>query len=182
MEEIKIETFEGVYEPAEDSWMMCKYLPNDLGSVLEIGCGSGIISIHLAKKGNSVTSVDINPRAVKAAKYNAQKNKVEIEIVQSNMFSAISNRKFDTIVCNPPYLPPGEDYNDPELKLAVEGGTNGYEFSKKLLFEAKNFLNTKGSIFMIQSSKMSKFEVMWNKRVIKEKRFFFERLSLVQFY
>ena len=72
MEEIKIETFEGVYEPAEDSWMMCKYLPNDLGSVLEIGCGSGIISIHLAKKGNSVTSVDINPKSVKAAKYNAQ--------------------------------------------------------------------------------------------------------------
>ena len=68
MEEIKIETFEGVYEPAEDSWMMCNYLPNDLGSVLEIGCGSGIISIHLAKKGNLVTSVDINPKAVKAAK------------------------------------------------------------------------------------------------------------------
>ena len=55
MEEIKIENFEGVYEPAEDSWMMCNYLPNELGSVLEIGCGSGIISIHLAKKGNIVT-------------------------------------------------------------------------------------------------------------------------------
>ena len=54
--------------PAEDSWMMCKYLPNELGSVLEIGCGSGIISIHLAKKGNQVTSVDINPKAVNATK------------------------------------------------------------------------------------------------------------------
>ena len=55
MEEIEIETFEGDYDPAEDSWMMCNYLPNELGSVLEIGCGSGIISIHLAKKGNQVT-------------------------------------------------------------------------------------------------------------------------------
>ena len=182
MEEIKIETFEGVYEPAEDSWMMCNYLPNDLGSVLEIGCGSGIISIHLAKKGNLVTSVDINPKAVKATKFNAQRNKVEIEILQSNMFSAISNRKFDTIVCNPPYLPPSEDYNDPELKLAVEGGTNGYEFTTQLLSKAKNFLNTEGSIFMIQSSKMNKFDTTRNKKVIKEERFFFERLSLVHFY
>ena len=68
MEEIEIETFEGVYEPAEDSWMMCNYLPNDLGSVLEIGCGSGIISVHLAKQGNQVTSVDINPKATEVCK------------------------------------------------------------------------------------------------------------------
>ena len=48
MEEIKIENFEGVYEPAEDSWMVCNYLPEELGSVLEIGCGSGIISIPVS--------------------------------------------------------------------------------------------------------------------------------------
>ena len=68
MEDIEIENFEGVYEPAEDSWMMCNYLPENLDSVLEIGCGSGIISIHLAKKGNNVTSIDINPKAVNAPK------------------------------------------------------------------------------------------------------------------
>ena len=182
MEEIEIETFEGVYEPAEDSWMMCNCLPGNLGSVLEIGCGSGIISIHLARKGNQVTSVDINPKAVEAAKCNAKKNQVEIEILQSDMFSAIPNRKFDTIVCNPPYLPPSEDYNDPELKLAVEGGKKGYEFTAKLLSEAKKFLNNPGSIFMIQSSKMSKFDTLWKKKIIKEERFFFERLYLVHFY
>ena len=84
MEEIEIETFEGVYVPAEDSWMMCKYLPNELGSVLEIGCGSGIISIHLAKKGNQVTSVDINPKAVNATKFNAKQNQVNIKSDRKN--------------------------------------------------------------------------------------------------
>jgi len=182
MEEMEIETFEGVYEPAEDSWMMCNYLPNDLGSVLEIGCGSGIISVHLAKQGNQVTSVDINPKAVKATKHNARKNNVEIEILQSNMFSAVLNRKFDTIVCNPPYLPPSENYNDPELELAVEGGARGYEFTLLLLSNAKDFLNEQGSIFMIQSSKMGKFQAPWEKKIIKEERFFFETLSLVHFY
>tara|TARA_Y100001970_G_scaffold17151_1_gene19393 strand:+ start:4972 stop:5520 length:549 start_codon:yes stop_codon:yes gene_type:complete len=182
MEEMEIETFEGVYEPAEDSWMMCNYLPNDLGSVLEIGCGSGIISVNLAKKGNKVTSVDINPKAIKATKHNAQKNNVEIEILQSDMFSAVSNRKFDVIICNPPYLPPSENYNDPELELAVEGGANGHEFTSLLLSNAKNFLNDQGSIFMIQSSKMGKFRTSWNKKIIREERFFFETLSLVHFY
>ena len=179
---MEIENFEGVYEPAEDSWMMCNYLPDNLGSVLEIGCGSGIISIHLVKKGNKVTSVDINPKAVKATKHNAQKNNIEIEVLQSDMFSAVSNRKFDTIVCNPPYLPPSKDYNDPDLKLAVEGGVNGYEFTSVLLSRAKNFLNNQGSIFMIQSSKMSKFKTQWNKKIIREEGFFFEQLSLVHFY
>ncbi|MDC0243147.1 methyltransferase, partial [Marine Group III euryarchaeote] len=114
MEDIEIENFEGVYEPAEDSWMMCNYLPENLDSVLEIGCGSGIISIHLAKKGNNVTSIDINPKAVKATKLNAEKNQVHLEVLESNMFQKVKGRKFDSIVCNPPYLPPTEEYNDPE--------------------------------------------------------------------
>ena len=60
MEDIKIKEFKGVYQPTEDSWIMCNHLPKNLGSVLEIGCRSGIISIHMATNQNTVTSVDIN--------------------------------------------------------------------------------------------------------------------------
>ena len=118
MGDIKIKEFGGVYQPAEDSWMMCNHLPKDLGSVLEIGCGSGIVSIHMAKNENTVTSVDINPKAVKATKFNAKQNSVNIEVIQGNMFEELQDRKFNSIVCNPPYLPPTDDYNDPELALA----------------------------------------------------------------
>ena len=181
MEEIKIETFEGVYEPAEDSWMMCNHLPNDLGSVLEIGCGSGIISIHLAKKGNQVTSIDINSKAVKATKLNAEKNQVNLEVLEGHMFQKVKGRKFDSIVCNPPYLPPTEGYDDPELALAVEGGPTGSEFTTELLSKAKEYLKTNGKIYLIVSSKMKKLDVSWKREIIHKESFFFERLTLEKF-
>ena len=72
MGKIQIKNFDGVYEPAEDSWLMTKHLPEFEGSVLEIGCGSGIISLHLVQRGNLVTAVDINPKAVEATKFNSK--------------------------------------------------------------------------------------------------------------
>ena len=181
MEEIEIETFEGVYDPAEDSWMMCKYLPNELGSALEIGCGSGIISIHLAKKGNQVTSVDINPKAVNATKFNAKQNQVNIEVLESDMFEKVKGRKFDFIVCNPPYLPPTEDYDDQELALAVEGGPTGSEFTLEFLSKAGKHLKKNGNIYLIISSKMEKLDVNWEREIIHKESFFFERLTLEKF-
>ena len=181
MEEIEIKTFEGVYEPAEDSWMMCKYLPNESGSVLEIGCGSGIISIHLAKKGNQVTSVDINPKAVNATKFNAKQNQVNIEVLEGNMFEKVKDRKFDFIVCNPPYLPPTDKYDDPELALAVEGGSTGSEFTIEFLSKAGEYLKKNGNIYLIVSSRMEKLEVNWRREVIHKENFFFERLTLEKF-
>ena len=182
MEEIKIENFEGVYEPAEDSWMVCNYLPEELGSVLEIGCGSGIISIHLAKRGNTVTSVDINPKAVKATTFNANQNQVNIEVLEGDMFEKVKGRKFDFIVCNSPYLPPTEEYNDPELALAVEGGPTGSEFTIELLSKAEEYLKTGGNIYLIISSKMKNLNVNWKREIIHEEKFFFERLTLERFW
>ena len=182
VEKVTIENFEGVYEPAEDSWLMVDYLPFFKGSVLEIGCGSGIISINLAKRGNQVTAVDINPKAIESTKINSKKNNVELEIIEGDMFSKLKNRKFDTIVCNPPYLPPTDRYNDPELSLAVEGGATGTEFTLKLLKEANNFLQKNGSIYIIQSSRMSEFKTEWSKEIIRQEKYFFERLSLVRFF
>ncbi len=98
------------------------------------------------------------------------------------MFSPVKDRKFGTIVCNPPYLPPTDEYDDPELELAVEGGPTGTEFTTKLLSEAQNYLESGGSIYMIISSRMNKFETEWNKETIKQEKYFFERLNLVRFF
>jgi len=179
---ISITNFDGVYEPAEDSWLITHNLPDFEGTVLEIGCGSGIVSLHLAKRGNIVTAIDINPKAVEATKFNSKSNNLDIEILEGNMFSPVKDRKFGTIVCNPPYLPPTDEYDDPELELAVEGGPTGTEFTTKLLSEAQNYLESGGSIYMIISSRMSKFETEWNKETIKQEKYFFERLNLVRFF
>tara|TARA_B100001250_G_C19793434_1_gene787634 strand:- start:1790 stop:2338 length:549 start_codon:yes stop_codon:yes gene_type:complete len=182
VEEINITNFEGVYEPAEDSWLMSRHIPNFEGNVLEIGSGTGIISIHLALRGHQVTAIDLNPKAVQATKFNAENNNVNLEVLEGNLFDPVPNRKFDIIVCNPPYLPPAEDYDDSELALAVEGGPSGSEFTIRLLTQAKDYLNSNGSIYLILSSRMKEFKVDWKRKVIKQEKFFFERLSLVHFF
>ncbi len=182
MSKIHITNFEGVYEPAEDSWLIAKHIPEFSGSVLEVGCGSGIVSLHLAQRGNIVTAIDINPKAIEATKINAKNNNLKIEILEGNMFTPVQNRKFGNIVCNPPYLPPSDNYDDPELELAVEGGNKGIEFTENLLSDAHQYLEHTGSIYMIQSSKMGDFETDWKREIIKETSFFFEKLYLVRFF
>ena len=98
------------------------------------------------------------------------------------MFNPVKNRKFDVIVCNPPYLPPADDYDDPELALAVEGGPSGSEFTIKFLTQAKNYVNPSGSIYMILSSRMKDFKVDWERNIVKQEKYFFERLNLVHFF
>tara|TARA_Y100001960_G_scaffold194390_1_gene203491 strand:- start:40 stop:597 length:558 start_codon:yes stop_codon:yes gene_type:complete len=180
---LSITNFDGVYEPAEDSYLFVNHIPKLKGSILEIGCGTGIIGISLALKGNKVTAVDINPLAVEAARSNAKRNSVELEVLESDMFSSVEGRIFDTIVCNPPYLPSLEDeYNDSNLALAVEGGPTGSEFTIRLLEEARNYLKPQGSVYTIVSSKMKNFQVSWKQEVMHEQKFFFERLRLVRFW
>ena len=180
---LNITNFDGVYEPAEDSYLFVNHIPKLKGNILEIGCGTGLIGISLALKGNTVTAVDINPFAVEATKFNAKSNNVDLEVVEGDMFSSLKGRTFDVIVCNPPYLPNSEDdYNDSHLALAVEGGPTGSEFTIRLLEKAKNYLESQGSVYTIVSSKMKNFQVPWNQEVIHEQKFFFERLRLVRFW
>ena len=97
------------------------------------------------------------------------------------MFEKLQGRKFDSIICNPPYLPPTDDYDDPELALAVEGGPTGSEFTIKLLSRAKQFLKKGGNIYLIISSKMKDFNVGWRREILHQENFFFEKLTLERF-
>lgn len=75
------------------------------GKVLDLGCGYGFIGIMVAKFCPSchVTMVDINSRAVWAAKKNIEKNAVpNASAKQSFMFSSLKNEMFDLILLNPP--------------------------------------------------------------------------------
>lgn len=73
------------------------------GSVLDMGCGYGVLSIVLKHTFPecSVTGVDVNPRAVELTVLNAEKNGTEIDTFVSDGYVAVES-KFDTIVTNPP--------------------------------------------------------------------------------
>jgi len=70
---------------------------------LELGCGSGLISIVAAKKGARVMATDINPAATEFLQRNAGMNHVEMAILQSDLFRSIPKQAFDLIAINPPY-------------------------------------------------------------------------------
>jgi release factor glutamine methyltransferase len=72
--------------------------------VLDMGTGSGIDAIVAASISSDVTAVDINPRAVEAARYNAILNGVQdrVRVYESDVFDRVEGR-FDLIVFDPPF-------------------------------------------------------------------------------
>ena len=69
-------------------------------SILELGAGSGLISIYAAKKGASVTATDINTVAINFLEKNAENNKVDLNIIHSDIFNSIPVCMFDKIIIN----------------------------------------------------------------------------------
>lgn len=74
-------------------------------TILELGCGSGIISLLAAKKGAIVTATDINKIALENLEKNSLKNQSKIKILCSDLFENLQNKSFDYIIINPPYYP-----------------------------------------------------------------------------
>ena len=169
---IKIEVFEGVYEPAEDSYLLIDAIDtNKCKKALDMGCGSGIVAIHLAKKCDTMAA-DINEIALKNTKHNARLNNVNIKVRKSDLFSNI-DEKFDIIAFNPPYLPTKNE------DISWDGGKGGIEVLSSFLKDAWKYLNENGRIYFIASSlsdidKILEFPYKFKK--IKEKAFFFERI------
>ena len=73
--------------------------------LLELGAGSGMLSLLAAKRGAFVTASDINPVAVKNLQENFSINGVRGEIIQSDLFEKLNVRDYDIIFINPPYYP-----------------------------------------------------------------------------
>ena len=85
------------------SQLLLKCLEVNQGeTVLDVGCGYGPLGLSLAKAyGVQATMVDINNRALDLARQNAERNKVEATIFQSNIYEQVEG-KFDHVISNPP--------------------------------------------------------------------------------
>ena len=180
--DIRIQEDPDVYPPSDDSILLIESLDVKQGEkVLEVGCGSGIVSIHCALNGCAVTSGDINPKAVELTRRNFEANRLSSDVVETDVYSAIEGR-FDTIVFNLPYLPVDEEGL---LAKAWSGGPDGLGPLPKLLEGAPEHLNKGGRVVVVVSSLMDGAALhelldQYDYRVIGESRMFFEKLSVVE--
>lgn len=127
-------------------YINCKFkLPID---ILEVGTGSGCISIALKKelKNVDITATDISKEALEVAINNSKKNNVQIDFINTNIFDNVSS-KYDCIISNPPYISYDEEimdivYNN-EPKLALFASNNGLYYYEEILKNAKRILKDK---------------------------------------
>lgn len=114
---------------------------------LELGAGSGVISVFAASKGAIVTATDINPIAVNNIQENAQINKVNLSVIKSDLFENIPQFNFDYILIAPPYYP-----RDPKdyAQMAWFCGQN-FEYFVRLFKQLKQYYHPSIQIFMILS-------------------------------
>lgn len=171
-----------VYPPSEDSILLIESLTVREGErILEIGCGSGVVSIHCAKNGCAVTSGDINPKAVDLTRRNAGINGAEMEVVETDVYSNIDGA-FDTIVFNLPYLPVDEEGL---LARSWSGGPDGLGPFPDLLKGAPEHLKEGGRIVVVVSSLMDGHALDeslegYDVVTLGELKLFFERLRVLE--
>jgi len=156
-------------------------------TLLELGCGCGIISILAAKKGATVTATDINTTALETLEKNALNNGVSMEIINSDLFENIQDKMFDFILINPPYYP--KKPNTIAEKAWFCGENFGY--FENLFSQLPNFITFENYVFMIlsQDCELEKikaiafkneiaFDVISERKILAEKNYIFQLRKL----
>ena len=123
--------------------------------ILEIGTGSGAISIVLAKEfpSASLVATDLSAKALAIAQENASRLGVgeRIQFLRGDLFAPLEKEStFELIVTNPPYIAEGDFPSLPpevrgfEPRLALDGGKDGLAFFRRVLSIAAEFLSPGG--------------------------------------
>lgn len=124
-----------VYEPSDDSHLLAdvvRELP--AGRLLEVGTGTGLVAIHAARAGHDVVATDVNGAAVRLARGNARRAGVDVGVVRADLTAGLRVAAFDAVVCNPPYLPTGDDERlAGPINAAFDGGRTGIDVALGLL-------------------------------------------------
>ena len=124
-------------------------------SILDMGTGSGCILISLLSelKKSKGTGIDISKKALIIAKKNAKKLGVfgQITFFNKSLDSNFS-QKYDLIVSNPPYIESSqiknlaEDVRQYEPRIALDGGNDGLDLIKKVIYKTKHILKDNGTL------------------------------------
>jgi release factor glutamine methyltransferase len=148
--EIRIKVLPGVFHPGlfSSTEFLFRFLSEQNlkgASFLELGCGSGFLSIAASKAGAEVTASDFSALAIRGTTSNAVQNNVKLNIIHSDLFDSIGPAVFDWIVINPPYYAQAP-VNEEEL--AWKCGEN-FEYYYKLFEQLPGYTREHSFILMV---------------------------------
>lgn len=126
---------------------------SNVNNVLDLCTGSGCIAISaaFAFPQAQVDAVDVNKDALEVAKINVKRFGLEenVKLIESDLFNALSAKRYDIIISNPPYVSKAEyealpaEYNH-EPKQALICGNDGLGIIRRILAESENHLTSNG--------------------------------------
>ncbi len=153
LKDIVLELDEGVYKPAEDSLLLLDSIES-LGSLrrlkcLDVGTGTGIAAIYMARRGCETFATDITEESVELAYRNARINGVTLHVTQGDLMEHFRDSSFDIVTFNPPYLP--ESPSDFGLSLSWAGGLRGREVIDCFLSDLTRVLRKGGEALILHA-------------------------------
>jgi release factor glutamine methyltransferase len=145
-----------VFAPRSDAGMLLDAVRAQAsrrrGRALDLCSGSGVLAVSLARDGADVWAVDTSPLAALAVSLNARLNGVRVRVARGDLWRPLAGRRFDLVVCNPPYVPTPPGARRRPGSQAWEAGADGRLVLDPLCDGAAAHLEPGGELFLCQSS------------------------------
>ena len=155
----------GVFVPQYDTEDLLELVDSKYKNGLEVGVGTGVISITLVKHfDKKMTGIDTNIEAINLTDYNAGLNGVEVELKDKDIFEWKPKEKFDFLISNPPYIDRDDEVDDwvkqEQPEEALYADDHGLKFYKYLIDNFNDYVKPEGAMY---------FEIGYNQKDDLEK-------------
>ena len=129
-------------------------------TLLDLGTGCGVQALHASRHAGRITATDLSERALALAAGTFRINEVDVELHQGEWFGPLRGRRFDQVVCNPPFVvgPPRVDY------VYRDSGLGGDDASALVVRQLPSFLN-EGGVGQLLASWLHRKGEDWADRV-----------------
>jgi methylase of polypeptide subunit release factors len=131
-----------------------------VGTLLDLGTGCGVQALHASRHADRVTATDLSERALALAAGTFRLNELDVELARGEWFAPVRGRRFDQVVCNPPFVvgPPRVDY------VYRDSGLGGDDASALVVRQMPSFL-AEGGVGQLLASWLHVRGQDWSDRV-----------------